>query len=112
MDSLELTKIIQKVASDKKATRILAFDLRDQSDLCQYMVVCSGSNDTQTKAIAQAIEETCRSKYGIKPLAVEGKQSGHWILLDYGYLIVHVFFDYIRNYYAIEKLWPNAKLIK
>lgn len=111
MDVLELAKNMALAALDKKAVKIVMQDLRGKSDLCQYQMVCSGRNEKQTQAICQNIEDVVRQKFGIKPLAVEGKQTGHWILLDFGAVIVHIFEDSIRKYYAVESLWPGVKEI-
>jgi ribosome-associated protein len=112
MNSSQIASLVATIAADKKATRIVVLDLQGTSDICEHMVVCSGSNDRQTRAIAQAVEDTLKVRAGMSPLAVEGKQNGHWILLDYGGILVHVFFDYLRDYYAIESLWPKAKFVQ
>ncbi len=111
LNSLDLAKNIALGALDKKATRLVVQDLKGVSDLCEYQIICSAENDRQTKAIAQAIEERCAQVMGIKPLAAEGKQSGHWILLDYGSILVHIFFSQVRDYYALDTLWPKAKIV-
>lgn len=111
MDALKLAKIIGKAASDKKAQRVLIQDLGQRSDICQFQVICSGTNDSQTQAICNNIEQLVLEKVRRKPLAIEGKQTGHWILIDYGSVIVHVFMDSIRDYYALENLWPDAPTI-
>ena len=107
VNEIDLVKKIAKLSFDKKASNILAFDLVDFSDLARYTVICSGSNDRQTKAIANNIYMSLK-KEGILPYAVEGLETGNWILLDYGNILVHIFLDYIRNYYALERLWPKA----
>lgn len=112
MNSAQIAGQAATIASDKKATRIVVMDLNGKSDICDHMMVCSGSNDRQTRAIAQAIEENLKIKFGVSPLAIEGKQNGHWILMDYGNTLVHIFFDYLRDYYAIENLWPDAKFLQ
>ena len=109
MNSLDIANVAAEAAGDKKATRIVILDLRGVSDFAEFQVICSGDNDRQTRAIADAIEEQCKSRGGIRPYATEGKQTGHWILLDYGATLIHIFNSEIRDYYAIEKLWPKAK---
>lgn len=109
MDTRQLVKVIAKAADDRKALRIVVQDLSKKSDICEYQVICSGTNDRQTQAICSAIEDAVRQKAGRKPLAIEGKQTGHWILLDYGNVIVHVFLEELRDYYALEELWPGAE---
>jgi ribosome-associated protein len=70
-------------------------------------VICSGESTTQVKAIAEHIE-TEFMKNDIKPLSVEGLRYAHWVLMDYGDVIVHVFEDETRAYYELEKLWLDA----
>lgn len=111
MDPLNFAKQAGMAAAEKKATRIIVLDLHGKSDLCHAKMICSASNDVQTRAIADAIESHCFKVAGVKPVMVEGKQNGHWIVLDYGFVIVHIFFDYLRDYYALEQLWPGAKFI-
>ncbi len=112
MDSENLIKMITAAAAEKKATRILAQDLSGKSSICDYQVVCSGSNERQTQAICSYIEDVLRDNKAGKPLAIEGKQTGHWILMDYGNVMVHVFLDTIRDFYAVERLWPDAGITK
>ncbi len=111
MTPYELMTFAASAAANKKAVRIVMLDLRGQSDLCEFQMICSGDSERQAAAIAQNIEETLKRQCGIIPLSVEGKQTSQWILLDYGATICHVFFDYIREYYALEQLWPEAKFI-
>lgn len=111
MTPLDIAKEAAAAAADKKAVRPLLIDLRGQSDLCDFQFICSGENERQTRAIADAIEERCRKAGGVRPVAIEGKQSGNWILLDYGSCLVHIFYNYLRDYYALETLWPKAKFV-
>lgn len=111
MNSFELAQEAAMAAADKKAVRPVLLDLRGQSDLCDYQFICSGENERQTRAIADAIEERCKAKAGVRPVAVEGKQTGNWILMDYGGVLIHIFYNQLRDYYGIEQLWPKAKFI-
>lgn len=111
MSSLQIAKLGCTAAANKKAKRMVVMDLRGLSDICDIQIVCSGDSDRQTRAIAQGIEETLKSEMGLSPVSVEGRQSGQWILLDYGSAIIHVFFDSIRGFYALEELWPSAKFM-
>jgi ribosome-associated protein len=111
MNSQELAYEALSAALDKKATRAVLQDLRGLSDLCEHQLICSGDNERQTRAIADAIEERLRKVAGERPVAVEGKQSGNWIMLDYGATVIHVFFEALRDYYALESLFPKAKFL-
>jgi ribosome-associated protein len=106
---VEGIKVAVKGAQDKKAENIVVQDLRNLSDICQFQMVCSGQNDKHVQAIANGIEEFLKKESHIAPVAVEGKKAGNWILMDYGHLIVHIFNREIRDYYALDQLWPTAK---
>jgi ribosome-associated protein len=112
VNGLDLTKQLAGAALDKKAKRMATLDLRGLSDICDFVVVCSGDTDRHTRAIADGMEELAKSKYKVTPMAVEGKQSGNWILLDYGSVVVHIFLNELRDYYAVEELWPSAKSVE
>lgn len=109
MKSNDIAMEAAKAAAEKKATRMTALDLRGLSDLCDIQMICSGDNERQTKAIADSIIGHIKQKAGINPVAVEGMQTGYWILVDYGSVIIHVFMNEYRDYYALESLWPTAK---
>lgn len=108
---IELGQIAASAAVDKKAGRISLLDVRGLTDMCDAALICSSDNERQSAAIADAIEERCRKVAGLKPYAVEGKQVGNWILMDYGSFIVHIFLSSARDYYALDSLWPKAKKI-
>lgn len=106
--SLDLARIAAEAAKTKKASDIVLQGLAGKSDLCDFQLICSGENDRQTRAIAESIADACKVQGHIRPAAIEGAQTGQWILMDYGNLMVHVFLRDIRNYYAIESLWPDT----
>lgn len=106
--SLAIVESAKKAADDKKGLGVMAFDLMDHSDLCSYQVICSGNTEKHTQALCAAIIQEVQEKEGIKPVSVEGKSTGHWILLDYGDTLVHIFLQQEREYYALERLWPSA----
>ncbi len=110
MNSLELAKNIRVAGLDKKASNPTILDLRGKSDLCDFQVIFSAESDRQTKAICENIDVTMKGK-GIRSVAIEGRQTGQWILIDYGPVIVHIFTTEVRHYYAIEELWANAERI-
>lgn len=111
MNYLEMLEAAAEAALEKKAVRLVGLDLVGLSDICDYQLICSGENDRQTRAIADSIDDVLKKRYNLRPIAIEGKQSGHWILLDYGPLMVHVFFDYLRGYYGLEELFSKAKFL-
>lgn len=108
MTPLDLARTAVAAARDKKAKRLMLLDVRGQSDICDYQLICSADNERQAVAIADGIDAMCRQMHNMRPSGIEGKGTGQWILLDYGPVLIHVFFDYIRDYYALEKLWSKA----
>ena len=74
-------------------------------------MICSGDSTTQVKAIADHIEDEC-SKRGLQPLGIEGREYSHWVLIDYGDVVIHVFENETRAFYNLEKLWMDAKTIE
>lgn len=79
--------------------------------IADYFVICTGESTTQVKAISEFVEQEFSSQ-GIRPLGVEGTDYSHWILIDFGDVIVHVFERETREYYGLEKLWMDAKILE
>lgn len=100
-----------KAALTKKASDPVILSLEGLTVIADYFVICSGENITQVKAIAEFIEEEF-SKSGIKPRGIEGLGYSHWVLIDYGDVIVHVFEKETRDFYNLEKLWMDARTIE
>lgn len=106
--SLELAKVAAIAADDKKATDIVLLDLTSMSDVCDYFLICSGTNARLVDAIVDEIREKVSKNCGISPLSTEGRAGMRWILLDYGQVVIHVFLPEVRDYYRLERLWGDA----
>ena len=91
----------------KKGVEPVILDVSGSSSYTDYILIVSGRSDRQVSAVAEAIEDELREA-GRKPMGVEGKRDGHWALLDYGELVVHVFYHPIREHYDLEGLWVDA----
>jgi ribosome-associated protein len=98
------------LAADKKASDIVLLELRGLTTLTDYFVIASGGSERQIQAIADGIAEGLRDE-GQRPIGREGGASAHWLLLDYGSVIVHVMAQPERDFYGLEKLWSEAPLI-
>lgn len=109
METMELTKKICKAASDKKAGNIIIMDMRGLTFSTDYFVICSAPTATQVRAIADNVEEEL-DKVEVHFNHKEGYHEGEWILLDYGDVVVHIFKNENREYYALEKLWGDAEI--
>jgi ribosome-associated protein len=100
-----------KAALGKKAESIVVLDLHNLTSIADAFIICSGRSSRQVAAIAEFIR-TDLKKDDIKPLSVEGMKDGHWVLLDYGHVVIHVFYDPIRSFYDLEGLWTDARRIE
>ncbi len=94
-------------AEDRKALDLRVLHLEKVSDFTDYFLLCSGTSERQVQAIADAVLERLRSDK-VRPLHVEGYNRGQWVLLDFGDLVVHVFQEEPRRFYALERLWGDA----
>ncbi len=110
ISSKELAQLCSVAASDKKGVNIKTLDVRKLTYFCDYFVICSGLNEPQVQAIANGIVEKTKKK-GIQCAGVEGYQNAKWILLDYGSVVIHIFYDYVRDVYDLENLWSQAPLV-
>ncbi len=108
--SLELARRIVELAEDKKAADIVLLDLTALTSLADYFVICSGGSERQLDAIADGIISPLRDER-IKPMGREGTPASHWVLIDYGSVVVHILTPPERDYYGLEKHWSEARTI-
>jgi ribosome-associated protein len=107
---LELARRIVELAEDKKAADIVLLDLTPLTTLADYFVICSGGSERQLDAIADGVISPLRHER-IRPIGREGTAASHWVLIDFGSVIVHIFTPPERDYYALEKHWAEAKTV-
>jgi ribosome-associated protein len=108
--ALALARRIVDLASDKKASDIVLLEIYGLTTLADYFVICSGSSERQLGAIADGIAEGLRDE-GVKPIGREGSSNAHWMLLDFGSVVVHIMAQPERDYYQLERLWAEAPLL-
>jgi ribosome-associated protein len=109
--SQEKAFLCARALLDRKAIDLVILEVKDLSSFTDYFLICSGNSDRQVQAIASHIEERL-GKEGIHPLGIEGKREGRWILLDYGDVVVHIFFHPVREFYDLERLWSEATRVE
>ncbi|MBR2563509.1 MAG: ribosome silencing factor [Paenibacillus sp.] len=107
----ELMNMVVTAADDKKASNIVALDLNNISLVADYFVICHGNSDTQVQAIATEIRKQAHEA-GVTIKGIEGMDSARWVLMDLGDVVVHVFHRDEREYYNIERLWSDAKVVE
>jgi ribosome-associated protein len=108
--SIDLARRIVELAEDRKAADIVLLDLTGLTTVADQFVICSGGSERQLDAIADAIVRGLREE-GVRPFGREGTASSHWILLDFGSVIVHVFTPPERDFYQLERHWSEAKVV-
>lgn len=103
--------IFVKTALTKKAEDPVLLDVRGLTSIADFFLILSGRSHRQVTAISEHVIKELKHK-DIKSLNVEGIKAGHWVLIDYGYLVVHVFYDAVRRFYDLEGLWVDAKRLR
>jgi ribosome-associated protein len=100
-----------RAALDHKAIDLAILEVKNLSSFTDYFVISSGNSDRQVQAIASHIEEKLGTQ-GLHPLGVEGKREGRWVLLDYGDVVIHIFYHPMREFYDLERLWSDAPRVE
>lgn len=110
MDSLNKALAAVEAALEKKAYDLVVLEVEHLSSVADYFLIATGRSDVQVQAIARGIEERM-DREGIRLVSVEGLSRGHWVLLDYNDLVVHLFFEPARDFYRLERTWSDAREI-
>jgi ribosome-associated protein len=111
-DSQKLIDAICEGLLDKKAEDITILDVHKLTTLADTFIICHASTDVQIKAIADGVVKETNEQLGEKPWKEEGRDSRRWVILDYVNVVVHIFKKELREYYALEKMWNDAEIIK
>jgi len=113
LDSQTLAHQIVDIVEDKQASDILLLDVTEQTSIASYFVIATIDNERQSKAIEDELFSTLRVEQNIRPLSMQGVQanSGGWVLLDYGDVIIHLLTPEKRAYYHLEELWSKASVV-
>ena len=106
-NSRERALLLTRFALEKKAYDLVLMEVRELTSVADYFIICSGRSDRQVQSIAQGIEENLRGM-GIRPHSVEGAARGQWVLMDFSDVIVHIFYQPVREFYDLEGLWGDA----
>ena len=99
-----------KAALGRKARHPVLLDVRHLTSLADAFLICHGTSSRQVSAIAEHIQRDLK-KQGVKALSVDGLKDGHWVLMDYGHVVIHVFYENTRRFYDLEGLWSDARRI-
>ena len=111
LNSREVARSIAQSAYDVKAVELVVLDLRKLSSFTDFFVIASGHSDRQVQAICDRIEKNLGLKKSTL-IGIEGYPQGHWILMDYGSVVAHIFYEEVRVHYGLESLWAEAPRVK
>ena len=107
----QLARDIADSLEEKKGENILLLDLTGICSFTDFFVVCSANNERTLRALAEDIRTRMKAAHSILPHHTEGDAASGWVLLDYGDVILHLFLATTRNYYRLEDLWRNGKVL-
>lgn len=110
-DALDLSTKIVNACAEAKGRDIAVLNASHVTDLFSYFIVVSGRSDRQVQGISNKVLEALE-RHGTKPQSVEGLDQAHWVVIDYGDVVLHVFFEPVREHYDLEGLWSKAKPVK
>lgn len=109
-DSQEILNLIAQTIFDKKGSNILALDVRAFSTITDYTVIAEGNVDRHVVGIANAVIDALE-KIGERPIHVEGREAGDWVVIDYLNIMVHIFMPGVREKYHLEDLWRQGEIV-
>ena len=107
MKSIDKSKLCLKIINERKAIDPVMFDISSMTSIGDYFLIASGNSTRQVQAITKHLIKRMREK-GFKAYGIEGDQEGRWVLLDYGDIIIHLFYQHYRELYDLEGLWIEA----
>ncbi len=111
VDARDTALLCVRYALEKKAYDLVLMDVGQLTSLADYFLVCTGRSDTQVQAITQGIEENL-GRAGVRSLSIEGYPRGQWVVIDYGDVVIHVFYEPVREFYDLDRLWSRAPRVQ
>jgi nicotinate-nucleotide adenylyltransferase len=111
-DFKTLTEFCAEILFDKKGFNVRGFDLSKIESPTDFTLIASGTSTRHVSSLGENVVAEVKRKFGLNPLSIEGVREGRWVLVDYGALIVHIFYDFIRQEYKLEELWSDGKQIQ
>ena len=111
MEALDKALLCTKIIKERKAINPILLDLAGLTSITDYFIVASGASNRQVQAISKHVMRRMREQ-GFRAYGVEGEQEGHWVLMDYGDVIIHIFYQPVREFYDLEGLWTEAPRVE
>ena len=107
MKTLEKARLCLEIIQERKAIDPILMEVGRLTSFTDYFLVASGNSSRQVQAISQHMARRLREE-GFKPFGIEGEQEAHWVLMDYGDVVIHIFYQPVREFYDLEGLWTEA----
>ncbi len=107
MKPLDKTKLCLKIIKERKAIDPVLFEVGKLTSISDYFLIASGNSSRQVQAITRHLQKRLREE-GFRPYGIEGEHEGHWVLMDYGDVVIHLFYQPVREFYDLEGLWVEA----
>jgi ribosome-associated protein len=107
METLAKAKLCLSIIKEHKAIEPILLDVQGLSSVTDFFLIASGHSSRQVQAVARHLMRKAREA-GFRAFGIEGEQEGHWILMDYGDIVVHLFYEPLREFYDLESLWIEA----
>lgn len=108
LDTQELAERISALAWEVKALDLRVLRVLEMVNYSDWFVVMSGRSDRHVAAIRDHLDDTLRKEDRRRPLSIEGQEQNQWVVMDYGQVVVHIFYEPVRAFYELEKLWADA----
>ncbi len=103
----EYIRAVSTILEDQRATDIELLHVAKLTTMADYFIICSGNSVTHIRALSEAVEHELETKFGLRPHHIEGYSAANWILMDYGFLVVHIFHRETRQFYSLSRLWND-----
>jgi len=110
MQALDKAHLCLRIIKERKAIEPALFDVGKLTSITDYFLIATGNSGRQVQAIARHLQRRMRDA-GFRPFGIEGEQEGHWVLIDYGDVVIHIFYKPFREFYDLEGLWIEAPRI-
>jgi len=104
-NSKDLTAKIMEILNEEQAINILGYDLQEQNQITDFCVIASAQSKKANSSLVSKVIDKIRDELGVKPIAVDGLEDSNWIVVDYGSVMVHCFYEFVRYEYKLEELW-------
>ncbi|MEJ2586729.1 MAG: ribosome silencing factor [Deltaproteobacteria bacterium] len=111
MDTLDKARLCLKTVRERKAVNPVLLYVETLTSFTDYFLIAGGGSTRQVQAICRHLDKTL-SKSGVKSMGIEGEQEGNWVLMDYGDVVVHIFYEPVREFYDLEGLWVDAPRVE